>query len=114
MGTTGSLMQLLDFNAILTHSPPSDPTQLSIVEGMYGPANFAVIQVSDFTAATLPTGFDISHAMTTVLQAAHAPNAGGNPAAPTVWAELRIVYGTPFGQVMKGNRLEAFNAKTGE
>src|SRR5580692_3863100 len=71
IAVTGIGMQLLDLKAILTHEPPTDPQELSMQEGMYGPANFAVIQVSDFSAPTLPQGFDIGQAISTVLQAVH-------------------------------------------
>jgi uncharacterized iron-regulated membrane protein len=47
-------------------------------EGQYGPANFAVIQVSDFSAPALPQDFDIYKGIATVLQAVHAEqNPGG-------------------------------------
>jgi uncharacterized iron-regulated membrane protein len=115
LGTTGSMMQLLDFNAILTHAPMSDPNELSMAEGMYGPANFTVIQVTDFSAATLPKGFDFQQAVGTVLRSAHAyQNQGDGPLNPMAWVELRVIGGVPIGQVMLGTKLYAFNALTGE
>jgi uncharacterized iron-regulated membrane protein len=115
LGGTGSTIQLLDFNAILGHAPASDPTQLSIVEGMYGPGNFPVIQVSDFSAAALPEGFDIKRAIATGLQAAHkAPSPGGDQLNPLAWVEVRVADGKPIAQVMKGTSLAAFDAQTGE
>jgi uncharacterized iron-regulated membrane protein len=82
IAVTGIGMQLLDLKAILTHEPPTDPQELSMQEGMYGPANFAVIQVSDFSAPTLPQGFDIGQAISTVLQAVHTQqNPGSGPGA---------------------------------
>ena len=74
---TGIGMQLLDMKAILTHEPPTDPQELSMKEGQYGPANFAVIQVSDFSAPTLPQNFDLNKGIVTVLQAMHAQQNGG-------------------------------------
>jgi uncharacterized iron-regulated membrane protein len=109
LGTTGVSMQLLDLHAIFTHAPPTDPIEVSMAEGRYGPANYAVIQLSDFSAPALPKGFDIRHAMGTVLQAAQA-NGGG----PTSWIELRVADGMPIGQVMSGTKLQAFNAQTGQ
>ena len=83
---TGIMMQLIDLKAIFTHEPQTTATQLSIQEGMYGPANYAVIQLSDFNAPTFPKGFDINQGIATVLQAAHTPQnqvgaAGVGPAA---------------------------------
>jgi uncharacterized iron-regulated membrane protein len=112
LGTTGSTIQVLDLKALLTHTPPSDPIQLSIVEGMYGPQNFAVLQVRDFSAAALPTSLDINQAIATVLQAAHGSSGNGQTAEMT-WIELRDSEDQPIGQVMRGNQLEAFNAVTG-
>lgn len=105
LGTTGSTIQLLDLKTVLTHAPPTDPTAVSMAEGRYGPGNYAVIQLPDFSAATFPSGFDINQAVATVLQAAHADS--------MAWVELRVVAGVPIGQVMQGTRLEAFNAQTG-
>ena len=53
IASTGMGMQVLDLKAILSHESPSARQKLSMQEGMYGPANFAVIQVSDFTAPAL-------------------------------------------------------------
>ncbi len=124
---TGSTIQVLDLDNVLTHADPTDPTAVSIAEGMYGPGNYAAIQLRDFHAATLPQRFDVNKAVRTVLQAAHAPqnpegsgaaaDAGGRGGAQsdaTAWVELRVVDGVPIGQVMKGAQLEAFNALTGE
>jgi|GEM_PF-650669 len=114
LGATGSTIQLLDFNAMATHAPASDPTALSMAEGMYGPATFPVIQVSDFSAPTLPEGFDIAQAIGVVLRAAHSSqNLGDGQLNPMAWVELRVVDGMPIGQVMLGTTLEAFNARSG-
>jgi len=106
---TGVTMQILDLHAILTHTPATDPTVLSMNEGMYGPGNFPVIQLTDINAAALPPGFDINQAIGTVLQATH-----GDQPGPMAWVEVRVVNGIPIGQVMMGTKLEAFNARTGE
>lgn len=119
LGGTGSLIQTLDLNARLAHLPPEDPTALSIVEGMYGPANYAVIQVADFHAATLPAGFDIRQGIATTLQAAQAESARSQDAGrgtpkPLTWIELRMLNGSPVGQVMQGGQLQAFDARSGQ
>jgi uncharacterized iron-regulated membrane protein len=116
---TGTIMQVADLKAVMTHAPATDHTVLSMIEGMYGPGNFMVIQMPDFSAAALPKDFDIKKAMGTVMQAADAPQGTadeqeGDKANPTTWIELRVVDGAPIGQVMKGNTLEAFSAQTGE
>jgi uncharacterized iron-regulated membrane protein len=125
---TGVGMQVLDLKAILTHESPTDPQELSMQEGMYGPNGFAIIQVSDFSAPTLPQDFDINRGIVTVLKAANAQQnqgsgPGGGPAgraggaapySPMAWVELRMANGIPIGQVMMGTRLLAFNALTGE
>jgi uncharacterized iron-regulated membrane protein len=102
---TGATIQLLDLNAVLTHAPATDPTRVSMVEGMYGQPNFAVIQLADFSAAPLPPDFDIKQAAAIVLQSAHASTMD--------WLELRRVDGIPVGQVMVGTQLEAFDARNG-
>lgn len=102
---TGSLIQLLDLRSIFAGDPPGDPTQLSIVEGMYGPGRFPVIQVSDFTAPALPADFDLRQGVHTVLQAAHQDSMD--------WLELRVAGGAPIGQVLSGSTLVAFDASSG-
>lgn len=79
---TGIGMQILDLKAILTHESPTDAQELSMQEGMYGPANFAVIQVSDFTAPALPQDFDLNKGIVTVLQAVHAQQNPEEPGGP--------------------------------
>jgi hypothetical protein len=132
LAITGSMVQLLDFKAILSHAPATDPTELSMAEGMYGPGDFPVIQLSDFSAAALPRGFEINDGIRTVLQAVHTqqgqgvsagteqgdsqaarPTSSGQP-DPMAWVELRMEDGIPIGQVMMGTKLEAFDATTGE
>ena len=112
---TGTTIQLLDLKAVLTHAPATDPTKVSMLEGMYGPPNYAVIQLSDFSAATFPAGFDIKQGMEAVLRAAHThPDQGDTQLTPLTWVELRMVHNVPVGQVMRGTQLEAFNARSGE
>jgi len=110
LSCTGSAIQSIDLGKVLSHADPTDPTMVSIAEGRYGPNGYAVIQLSDFHAAVLPDRLDLSRAMDTVLQASRT---GDATAAATSWIELRVVDGTPIGQVMRGERLSAFNAETG-
>ena len=83
---------------------------MSIHDGSYRPGFFVVLQLSDFAAAPLPSGFDIKKGMATVLQAARRQGDRG----PVSWIELRVTGGIPVGQMMRGSKLEAFNAQTGE
>ena len=108
MSVTGSTIQLLDLDANLTHRSPPDPTALSIVEGMFGPGNFAVIQANDFNAEAFPVGFDIQRGVDTVLHAANL-----SATADIAWLDLRMSRGVPVGQVMRGGVLQAFDAQTG-
>ncbi len=112
---TGSTIQFLDLNAVLTHAPATDPTRVSMVEGMYGPPNFAVIQLADFGATPFPADFDIQQGIATVLQSAQVPQRqeARAPLSAMSWIELRMLDGIPVGQVMLGTQLEAFNARTG-
>jgi len=110
LGTTGSLMQIIDLHALLTHTPESDPTMQSINEGINGQFDYAVLTERDYTAAALPEGLNFAKALSTVLRASHkyAPNI-----QPRL-VELRVVDGAVVGQVSTGTNIDAFNAGTGE
>ena len=111
MSVTGSWMQLLDLKTFASKTPLADPTQLSIIEGMYGQPGFAVVQVRDFDAEPLPRDLDIGTAVETVLMS-HA--AQPQQAAVGIdWLELRVVDHRVIGQVMSHATLGAFDAKTG-
>jgi uncharacterized iron-regulated membrane protein len=110
LAATGCSMQVLDLKALLAHTPQSDPTQLSIVEGMYGQPNYAVVQVADFGADALPKDVDPAKTLATVLRAAEV----GNSADGVQWVELRVVEHRMIGQVKDSNGLRAFDALTGE
>jgi uncharacterized iron-regulated membrane protein len=109
LAATGSSMQVIDLKALFSHTPQSDPTQLSIVEGMYGQPNFAVVQVGDFSADSLPNELDPAKALATVLEAAHT----GNSARSLQWVELRVIGHRAVGQIEDNDGLRAFDALTG-
>ncbi|HVN99305.1 MAG TPA: PepSY-associated TM helix domain-containing protein [Steroidobacteraceae bacterium] len=123
LGITGIGMQGIDLAAEASHQPMSDPTGLSIIEGMYGQPAFAVVQVSDFAAEPLPRDLDLDGAIGTVLQAHRAAHPGAVASAAAVASadtgatidliELRVVDHVPIGQVMAGGQLEAFDALRG-
>ena len=47
VGTTGTLIQLIDLKTLLSHAPASDPNLQSIREGYDGPPNFQVLGEGD-------------------------------------------------------------------
>ena len=115
LGTTGSLIQSQDLGAIFRQAPQSDPTQLSMAEGMYGQSNYNALQLRDIDAPALPADLDIRQAIGTVLLASHGPRSEGEADLnPVAWVELRMNAGAPIGQVMAGTTLHAFDAQSGE
>lgn len=109
IGVSGSLIQSLDLYALLSHAPETDPTIMSINEGRYGPRDFEVLSMVDFSAAPLPQNLDYSQALTTTLQAFHRHS----PEAAPRFVELRMVGDEPVGQIRIQQDLEAFDAKSG-
>jgi uncharacterized iron-regulated membrane protein len=109
VGSTGTLIQLLDLRALLGHAPATDPTMRAIREGHDGPQNFQVLVESDFAAASLPADFDYPAALETVLRSDRSAAAG----APISFLELRVVEGRPVGQISSRGRLLRFDAVSG-
>jgi hypothetical protein len=58
IGSTGTLIQLLDLRALLSHAPASDPSMQAIREGHDGPPSFQVIVDSDYFGEPLPADFN--------------------------------------------------------
>lgn len=108
--TTGTVIQFTDLRAILSHAPATNPEMVQIREGLNGPGNYVVIQPTDYGAAALPSGFDYSSALATVVAAARR-NAGDATALRFV--ELRMLGGRPVGVVRAGDRTLRFDAATG-
>lgn len=109
LGATGTMMQLLDLHAILSHAPESDPTMLSIHEGENGGFDFAVLSVKDLDAAPLPSDLDYEQALTTTLAATHQ----AAPATKPRFVELRMSGASPIGQAGLGKDLKAFDLGAG-
>jgi uncharacterized iron-regulated membrane protein len=100
LGVTGTLIQSIDLRTLLRHAPPTDPDMMAIREDHDGPGDYAVLKTADFTAATLPAGFDFQAALPKLLSAAHA--AFG--AAPVSYVEFRGGEGAAVGRVLSGKQ----------
>ena len=59
LSVTGSVMQIVDLRALLTHAPTTDKEMIQIREGLNGPGNYVVIQPTDYEASPLPANFDL-------------------------------------------------------
>ncbi len=109
LGVTGTVMQLCDLAALLSHAPETDPVMLSINEGRAGNGDIAVLSPTDLTAATLPVDLDYRKAIETTLRAMHRAAPGRQPNL----LEIREVDGHPTGQIKIGEQLQAFDAISG-
>ena len=110
IGVTGSLMQILDLNAILGNAPESDPTMQSINEGKFGDFfDYETATLADLLAQPLPASLDYPRAFVTVRDAARkqVPDVAPN------FIELRMKGATPIGQVRFHHDVKAFDAITG-
>ena len=109
-GATGSTIQLLDLNAILSGAPESSPTMQSINEGKFGDFfDYETATAADLSAQPLPASLDYARAFQTVLSAANKQM----PKALPNFVELRMKGTTPIGQVRFSHDVEAFDAATG-
>lgn len=108
--TTGTVMQLVDLRAILSHAPATDPDMVQVREGLNGPGNYVVIQPADYAAPALPSGFDYEAALATVVQGARR-EVGDSTALRFV--ELRMMDGRPVGVVRAEDKTVRFDAATG-
>lgn len=110
IATTGTVIQLVDLRAILSHAPATDPEMVQVREGLNGPSNYVVIQPSDYAAAPLPKNFDFSSALAGVL---HGARAAVGDAVPLRFVELRMIGGKPMGVVRAGDQTLRFDPATG-
>jgi uncharacterized iron-regulated membrane protein len=106
LGATGSLIQMLDLRAMMSHAPETDPTLLSLNGGRYGDPEFQVLAARDFNATPLPDKLDYDHAFGTVLM-------GLPKDASPRFVELRMAGNTPIVQAGQKDKVEAFDATTG-
>ena len=108
---TGTMIQLVDLRAILSHAPATDSEMVQVREGINGPTNFVVIQATDYAAAPLPDTFDFNAALATTLRSAH--EAAGDGMALN-FVELREAANKPIGVVRIGDKTLRFDATTGQ
>lgn len=95
-GATGSIMQMVDLKAVLSHAAATDPEMLAIRESIDGTPNYSVIQATDYAAPALPDNFDFNAALASVLTTARS-SAGSD--ATLKYVELRVLDGKPIGLV---------------
>jgi hypothetical protein len=95
LGTTGTLIQLIDLKTLARHAPATDPDMMAIREDKDGPDDFEVLGTAEYMAPTLPTSFDYQAALPRLIDAARA--ALGS--ASFDYAEIRMSEGGPIGQV---------------
>jgi uncharacterized iron-regulated membrane protein len=95
-GVTGLVIQSIDLRAISAHVAATDPDMLAIRESIDGTSNFAVIQATDYAAASLPQRFDIAEALAVVVKTARTSVAAH---ASITYAELRVLDGKPVGVI---------------
>jgi hypothetical protein len=113
-GATGSVIQMIDIRAVLSHAAATDPEMMAIRESIDGTPNYSVIQATDYAAPALPDGFDFNAALGNVLKGARE-SAGAD--ATLRYVELRMTDGKPIGLVQaaadKGNRVIRVDPATG-
>jgi uncharacterized iron-regulated membrane protein len=110
LGATGTLIQAIDLQTLLSGAPQGDPVMQSIDEGRYGNGDYPAISAGDFEAAALPAGLDVLRAFDTTLDALHRAAPGSEPRH----VEIRMLGQRPVGQAKVDGKLVAFDAATGE
>jgi hypothetical protein len=109
MASLGLTIQVMDLTTLSRGAPATDETMQSIRVGQDGPPNFRVIRDGDYAAPPLPTNFDFTSALMTVMKSSRAALA----AAPLAFVEFRTAEGRPVGQVATGGKSYRFDAATG-
>jgi hypothetical protein len=110
LGVTGTLIQLIDLKTLVRHAAATDPDMMAIREDKDGPDDFAVLGTAEYTAPTLPAGFDYQAALPRLIDAARA--ALGSAALD--YAEIRMSESGPIGQVQSGKQLLRYDFATGQ
>lgn len=112
--TTGSMIEIVDLKAVLSHAAATDPEMMAIRESIDGTPNYSVIQAPDYAAPVLPADFDFNSALANVLKGTRSTVGDG---ATLKYVELRVVDGKPTGIVQtsqgKGNRMVSVDPATG-
>jgi len=110
LGTTGTLIQLVDLRSLLGHAPATDVNMEALREGGNGPGAFQVISDPDYSAAVLPSDLKLETSFAKVLNT--ASKVAGNAALGYV--EMRMIDGKPVGQIKADRQLLRFDAVTGD
>lgn len=110
IAATGTLTQLIDLKAILSHAPADDPEMIAIRESLDGASNFAVIDTPDYTARPIAPEFDLTGGISHVAAAAKA-HLGSE--APLQYVELRQASARTVGLVESGERISLIDASDG-
>jgi uncharacterized iron-regulated membrane protein len=108
IGGTGTWLQLIDLQTLLSHAPATDPDLQAIREGHDGPPNFQVLVDADYSAAPLPADLNYDGTLTTVLKSARTASG-----AAFSFVELRMLDGKPVAQISAGGQLLRFDAVSG-
>jgi len=106
---TGTLIQLADLRALVSHAPAADPDMQDMRVHGNGPPNYAVLSLPDYTAPALPTGLDYTESFARIAALAHA----AAPGAPLRLIELRMAEGKPAGHVQVGAEHLIFDLSSG-
>ena len=106
---TGTLIQLADLRALVSHAPAADPDMQDIRVHANGPPNYAVLSLPDYTAPALPATLDYTESFARIAALAHA----AAPGAPLRLIELRMAEGKPAGHVQVGAEHLIFDLTSG-
>jgi uncharacterized iron-regulated membrane protein len=110
LSVTGTMIQLVDLRSIFTKAPASDPNVEAMHEAFYGPGNYAVIAVTDYTAPALPEGADLAGMLSRTMESARLTVGD----VPLRYVEVRMADGKPVGVVESAGRVAEFDATTGQ
>jgi uncharacterized iron-regulated membrane protein len=109
LGTTGSLIEAIDFRTMITHPSPFDPDLMAMREDFAGPPNFRVLATADYVAIPLPASANLDAMLATALAAARTTLGD----VPLRFVELRMADGQPVAQMQSGEGVLRFDATSG-
>ncbi|MBC2667399.1 PepSY domain-containing protein [Novosphingobium flavum] len=106
---TGTVTQLADMRALVTHAPETDPDMLMMRQHIPGPPNYSVVSAPDYTAPALPAGTDYG---ASIAKAAALGRAAA-PGQDLRLVEVRGAEGKLVGHVQMGDKQLAFDLADG-
>jgi uncharacterized iron-regulated membrane protein len=109
LGSTGTLIEAIDFRTIITNPQAFDPNLMAMREDFAGSPNFRVLMTADNVAPTLPMNADLDTILDRVVKGTRAKV--GN--ASLKYLELRVADGHVVGQVQTGEQKLRFDGTTG-